>query len=63
MLFFCEECGERYSFSLEDVDPDKSSFPCGKCGFLIRLDYQRKKEAEKKEGNISEKVRQEDSVI
>jgi len=38
MLVFCEECGERYSFSLEDIDPDKKTFSCGKCGFLIRLD-------------------------
>ncbi|MFO7760434.1 MAG: hypothetical protein ACQES8_07435 [Thermodesulfobacteriota bacterium] len=37
MLVFCEECGERYSFSLEDIDPDKKFFPCRKCGFLIRL--------------------------
>lgn len=62
MLIFCEECGERYSFSLEDIDPDKKSFHCGKCGFLIKLNFGREKEELKTDDTVDE-VKEELSSI
>ena len=35
MLVFCEECGIRYSFPPEKVDPDTGTFRCKECGFLM----------------------------
>ena len=35
MLIFCEECGIKYSFPPEKVDPDTGAFRCKECGFLM----------------------------
>lgn len=35
MLSFCEECGKRYSFPPEKVEPGSNQFRCRACGFLM----------------------------
>ncbi|MFH1217139.1 MAG: zinc-ribbon domain-containing protein [Pseudomonadota bacterium] len=37
MLVFCEECGKRYSFPPEKVDPDSKKFRCRDCNFLMTV--------------------------
>ncbi|OKY74247.1 MAG: hypothetical protein BM485_14590 [Desulfobulbaceae bacterium DB1] len=37
MLVFCEECGKRYSFPPEKVDPGSKKFRCRDCNFLMTI--------------------------
>jgi hypothetical protein len=35
MLVFCEECGKKYSFPPEKIDPKTGTFRCKQCKFLM----------------------------
>lgn len=35
MLIFCEECGKKYSFPPEEIDPATGTFRCKECSFLM----------------------------
>ncbi|MCB2180901.1 MAG: zinc-ribbon domain-containing protein [Desulfobulbaceae bacterium] len=50
MLVFCEECGKRYSFPPEEVEPDSNQFRCRECQFLMTVSCL-KKAGEKVQAN------------
>jgi len=37
MIFFCEECGERYVIEREDIKDNVITFPCRVCKDIIEI--------------------------
>ena len=56
MLIFCEECGIKYSFPPEKVDPDTGTFRCKECGFLMPVAVFHPEEYKKKNQQPSKKA-------
>lgn len=53
MLVFCEECGKRYSFPPEKVEPGSDTFRCRECHFLIRVNMPDSSENEEGKKEVS----------